>query len=92
MSENKKSNARLKFIAAIFVGWASAAAIVFSDVAALNLVLVVVFVVCAVSIMLIRCENCSTLLYRKNKKEHGFPSATFLFPGTKCPVCGVERR
>lgn len=92
MSERKKSNARLKFISVIFIGWAAAAVLVFSDYAILNLIMVMVFVFCAISTMLIRCENCDTLLYRRNKKEHGLPSPAFLFPATKCPVCGIERR
>lgn len=91
MCEVRKSSARIKFVVAILVGWASAAAMLFSDLAVLNLVLVLVFTVCALAVMLIRCEICGTLLYRTHKKDHGFPSLAFLFPAEKCPVCGVER-
>lgn len=88
----RESSARLKLFAAVSVGWSAAAALAFSDHAILNLVLIFVFGFCSVFLMLIRCENCLTLLYRKDKKEHGFPSIAFLFPEKRCPVCGIERR
>ena len=90
--EPMKSNARRTLIATLFVGWSAAAALAFSDHAVLNLLLLIIFGFCSVFLMLIRCENCGTLLYRKDKKEHGFPSFAMLFPDTTCPVCGIERR
>lgn len=42
-------------------------------------------------ILLVRCERCKCLLFRKGKENFGFPTADYVFQGKNCPKCGMSR-
>lgn len=92
----RKSYARMKFYLLMVVGSVSGiVGFTFGFIYRLPLyfewILFSILGFIGVYLMLMRCENCGTLLYRKDKKEHGFPHHLFLFQPKKCPVCGVDR-
>lgn len=92
MSEHqRKSLVRLKVTLGLFVGFLAAFGMSLSVNGVVDLILMLIFVVCSVYLMTIRCENCGTLAYRVKSKDHGFPNPLFFFPAMRCPVCGLER-
>lgn len=87
----KKSYARIKFLGCLFISWGAAAGIAIGKIPLVDDIFFVVFMFFAFLSASVRCENCKTLLYRRNSKEHGFPNIMLLFPDMKCPVCGSQR-
>lgn len=54
---------------------------------------VVLFAFLSFSIFFIKCENCGAIMYRRDKKTHGFPVYKWenAIKETNCPCCGVYR-
>ena len=87
----KKSLARVKFWFSILLGWSIAAVLNFVHDPILSWALFVVFCVCAIATMLIRCEKCFAYVYRYDSIRHGMPHLKCFTLEAECPNCGTAR-
>tara|TARA_R110000744_G_scaffold38214_9_gene87498 strand:- start:17103 stop:17372 length:270 start_codon:yes stop_codon:yes gene_type:complete len=86
-----KSLARVKFFGTIGIGWLAALGINFIGNEDVANYLLIVFFVCAIYSMLVKCEKCGVYMYRYNSKHHGLPHPKCFSLVKKCPSCGVDR-
>jgi hypothetical protein len=90
--KTNRSLARIKFYACHLFSTLCIILIMISDVGSTwtNLFFLGAFL-SAPLILMIKCEGCGGLVYRKGKEGFGYVDADYFIQPEKCPRCGLER-
>jgi hypothetical protein len=91
LSSGEMSRGYLYFIFALIVDNLLIYTIGISNSKAMDLFLFALVFVLSIAILMIRCNICSTLVYRYDSDVHGPFNLRSLWPRRNCPVCNHPR-
>ncbi len=84
---------RFYFLSINIIGFILMLLIILSANGYMKLAGFIIFAVLVFCIFQIKCESCGAIMYRRDKKTHGFPTYQWekVTTDSNCPCCGIER-